>query len=175
MRLALSHTGESGDRDRDNKRDNKEDIMDRNWKRRLSIFSAAAVLVGGLGAVPACSALTAGNGDPRPSVASTDTRVLAAPDAFCEATKQYKRDVLSSNSNKADPATLSADIDRLLATAPAEIRPDVQKAIAPLLMAEGKLRPDQVEPLDPAQFTQVGRNIHAYYQGHCPEIEWLSS
>jgi hypothetical protein len=129
----------------------REVFMERGWKRRLGFFAAAAVLAGGLWAASASGALAAGNGSPWPS-----TAVPAGSD-FCENIQN---------------ATSMADIQQLLASGPAEIKPDLHKIFDPVLVAGGVLSPDQADhPADMAQILELSQHYLAYFQSHCPEFQ----
>jgi hypothetical protein len=138
--------------------------MEHSWKRQLGVFATSIVLVGGLGAATACNALAAGNGGPRASAAAPAGISLPAGSGFCENVKKFTADATAN----VDTATFTADIQQLLASAPAEIKPDVHKLLDPLLVTSGVASPDQVDhSYDIRQFQESTQRYQAYVRSHC--------
>jgi hypothetical protein len=135
----------------------REVFMEHSWKRRLGVVAAAAVLASGLWAASVCSALASGDGG---QWSSTVDPVGAGPPGgsdFCENLENAKR---------------MADIQQLLASAPADIKPDLHKIFDPVLVAGGMLSFDQADhPADMAQVLEVSQHYLAYLRSHCSEFQ----
>jgi hypothetical protein len=135
----------------------REVFMEHGWKRRLGVFAAAAVLANGLGTASAGIALAAGTDGQWSSTADPAGTGIQAGNNFCENIKN---------------AHSMTDLQQLLASAPAEIKPDLHKLLDPVLVAGGVLSPNQADR--PANMTQVlesSQHSLAYLQSHCPEFQ----
>jgi hypothetical protein len=61
------------------------------------------------------------------------------------------------------------DIQQLLASAPAEIKPDLHKLLDPVLVAGGVLSPTQADrPANLLQRLKSSYRYLAYLRSHCP-------
>jgi hypothetical protein len=133
----------------------RELFMEHGWKHRLGVVAAAAVLAGGLWTASAGSALATGSGGQGSSTADLPGTGVPAGNNFCEKRKN---------------AQSMADIQQLLASAPAEIKPDLHKLLDPVLVAGGVLSPNQADrPANLLQGLESSQHYLAYLRSHCPD------
>jgi hypothetical protein len=134
-----------------------EVFMEHGWKHRLGVVAAAAVLASGLWTASADSALAAGNGGQWSSTADPSSAGVPTGSDFCENLKN---------------AQSMADIQQLLTSAPAEIKPDLHKLLDPVLVTGGVLSPNQADrPADMTQVLKSSQHYLAYLRSHCPEFQ----